>query len=99
MDQPDRYGVEEVQLLSAAPAADDEPRLFQEAQVLHHAEARHVHLGFELGQCPAVALEEEVQQVPTCLVGERLEHAVVVHCSGGYVTKWSPVKGVGVPGP
>ena len=78
VDQADRHGVEEVELLPARSARDDETGLFEDAQVLHHAEARHLQLGLELGQRAAVTLEEPVEQEPARRIGECLEHAVVV---------------------
>ena len=78
VDQPDRDRIEEVQLLPAGPAREDEARLFQQAQVLHDADARHVQLGFEFGQRAALTLEEQVEQEATGRVGQRLEHTVVV---------------------
>jgi hypothetical protein len=78
VDQPDRHGVQEVPLLPARPACEDEARVFEDAQVLHDAEAGHLQFGFELRQRAAVTLEEPVEQEATRRVGERLEHAVVV---------------------
>jgi hypothetical protein len=92
VDQPDRDRVEEVELLPAGPASDDEPGLFQQAQVLHDPEARHVDLGLELGERAAFAFVQEVEQEAAGRVGERLEHPAVVHTRAIYVTKWSPVK-------
>ena len=79
VDQPDRHRVQEVQLLPARPAHDDETRVFEHAQVLHDAEARHLQLGLELGERAAVTRKEQVEQEATRPIGERLEHAVVVH--------------------
>ena len=67
-----------MQLLPARPACDDEPRVLEDAQVLHHPEAGHLQLGLELGQRAAITLEEPVEEETTRGVGERLEHAVVV---------------------
>lgn len=67
-----------MQLLPARPADDDQVRLLEHPQVFHHAEARHLQLGLELGERAAVTLEEPVEQEPARGIGERLEHAVVV---------------------
>jgi hypothetical protein len=75
-----------MQLLPARPARHDKPRLFQQAWVLHDADAGHVHLGFELGQRATFTLEEKIEQEPACRVGQRLEHEVVVHTRSIYVT-------------
>ena len=79
VDQPDRHRVQEVELLPALPAGDDEPGVLEHAQVLHHAEAGHLELGLELRERAAVTLEEPVEQVAPRRVGERLEDLVVVH--------------------
>ena len=42
-------------------------------------DARHVHVGFELGQRATFTLEEKIEQEAARLVGKRLEHEVVVH--------------------
>jgi hypothetical protein len=78
VDEPDRDRVEEVELLPALLAGDDEPRLLQHLQVLHDPEAGHRELGLQLGQRAAVTREEQVEQEATRGVGKRLEHAVVV---------------------
>ncbi len=79
MDQSDRDGIEKMQLLPARPARDDKTRLFQQAQMLHDPDARHVHLGFELGQREAFTLKQKIEQEAARRVGKRLEHEVVVH--------------------
>ena len=79
MDEPDRHGVQVVELLPARPAGDDEACVFEDAQVLHHAEARHLQIRLELGERAAVALEEPVEQVPAGRIRQGLEDAVVVH--------------------
>src|SRR6185295_2612278 len=72
VNQPDRDRVQEVQLLPARPPRDDEARVFEDAQVLHDAEACHLQLGLELGERAAVTREEQVEQEATRRVGERL---------------------------
>jgi hypothetical protein len=78
VEQLDRDRVEEVQLLPPRTACDDESRVLEDTQVLHHAEARHVQLRFQLGERAAVTLEEQVEQEATRWVGECLEHEVIV---------------------
>src|SRR4051794_17524946 len=78
VDQPDRHGIEEVQLLPAGSAGHHEPRVLQDAQVLHDAVARHLHLRLQLTEGAAVATEQQVEQEPPSRIGERLEHAIVV---------------------
>jgi hypothetical protein len=82
VDQTDRHGVQEVPLFPALPARDDEPRVLEQAQMLHDAEARHLQLGLELGERAAVTHEEPVEQEATRRVCERLEHAVVIRHVG-----------------
>ena len=79
VDEPDRHRVQEVQLLPALPAGDDEPGVLEHAEVLHDAEAGHLELGLELRERAAVALEEPVEEMAPGRVGERLEDLVVVH--------------------
>jgi hypothetical protein len=64
-------------LLPARPAHDDEARVFEQAQVLHDPEARHLHLGLELRERAAVTRKEPIEQEAACWIGERLEHEVV----------------------
>jgi hypothetical protein len=78
VDQPDRHGVQEVQLLPSRPARDHQARVLQEAQVLHDAEACHFQLGLELRESAAVTRKEQVEQEATRRVAERLENPVVV---------------------
>jgi hypothetical protein len=46
--------------------------------VLHHAEARHLQLGLELGQRAAVTQEEPVEQEAPRGICKRLENTVVI---------------------
>jgi hypothetical protein len=78
VNQADGYRIEEVVLLPPRPSRDDEPCLFEDAQVLHDAEARHLQLRLELRERAAVALEEPVEQEATRRIGKCLEHPVVV---------------------
>jgi hypothetical protein len=41
VDQPDRDGVEKVELFSAGPSSDDEVGLFEHTQMLHDPNAQH----------------------------------------------------------
>jgi len=59
--------------------ADDEARILQDPQVLHHAEPSHLELGLELGERTAVPLEQTVEQVAASRIGECPEDVVVVH--------------------
>jgi len=77
VDQLDRDGVEEVQLLPPRPSGDDEARLLQHRQVLHNPEPGHVEALQQLRQRAAVTREELVQEVPAGGVGQCLEHLVV----------------------
>ena len=76
MDEPDRDGVQEMQLLAPAPPGHDQTRLFEQLQVLHHAEARHRQPLFERAQRLPVLLEQLVEQAAPRRVGEGFEHVV-----------------------
>ena len=76
MDEPDRNGVQEVQLLAAALAREDETGLFEHLQVLHHAEARHRQALLERTQRLTVLLKQLVEQLAPRGIGQRLEHLV-----------------------
>ena len=78
VNQADGDRVQEVVLLPARAACHDEPCLLQHAQVLHHAEARHLEVGVELGERAAVTLVEPVEEMPPGGVCERLEDEIVV---------------------
>ena len=47
--------------------------------MLHHAEARHLQLGLELGERAAVTREEPIEEVTPRRISQCPEHAVVVH--------------------
>src|SRR5262249_45591097 len=82
VDLPDRHRVQEVVLLPARAAGDDEPGVLEHPQGLHDAEARHLQLRLELRERAAVALEEPVEQMPAGRGRQCLEHPVtVVHGS------------------
>ncbi len=76
MDEPDRDGVQEVELLAASAPGDDEPCLLQLLQVLHHAEAGHREALVERVQRLPVLPEELVEQAPASGVGKRPEDLV-----------------------
>src|SRR3954468_1218736 len=78
VDLADRHRVEEVELLPALPAGNDEVGLLEDPQVLHDAVARHLQLRLELGERPPVTGEQEVEQEAPRRVGEGLEDPVVV---------------------
>src|ERR1700722_13824341 len=79
MDQADRNGIEEVQLLAPVPLGRDEVGFLEHLQVLHHPEPRHVELAVEVGERAPVTLEEQVEQVPPARVGECLEDEIFGH--------------------
>ncbi|GAA1838783.1 hypothetical protein GCM10009714_20910 [Microlunatus capsulatus] len=70
-----------VQLRPAVLAGDDEVGLLEQAQVLGHAEAGHLHVlvdgGLELTQRAAVPLVERVQEQSADGVCQSPEHEVV----------------------
>jgi hypothetical protein len=76
VDEPDRDGVEEVELLPASPLGGDETGLLEHAQVLHHAEARHRQPLLQRAQRLPVFVEEGVKQLSARGVGEGLENCV-----------------------
>ena len=76
VDEPDRDGVQEVQLLAPAPLGHDEAGLLEHSQVLHHAEARHRQAPLERAQCLAFLFEQLVEQPAACRVGEGPEHII-----------------------
>ncbi len=77
--QTNRYGIQEVAFFPTETLRGDETCSFQQAQMLHHADSRHVDVRFEFAQGATVPLEQQVEQVATRRVGERLEYEVVVH--------------------
>jgi hypothetical protein len=79
VDPPDRHGIEEMQLLPAAPSGDHQSRLFQHPQMLHDAEASHPETPHQLAQALTVALEERVEQSASGGIGQGPEDRVGVH--------------------
>ena len=78
VDQSDRHSVQEVPFLPACFSCDHEARVFEDAQVLHDAEARHLQLRLELGERAAVTLEEPVEEESPRRVRECPEHEGIV---------------------
>ncbi len=72
-----RVGLE-MQHLPTRSSCHEESRVLEDAQVLHHAEARHLQLGLQLGQPAGVTQVELIEQKSTRGVGDCPEHAVVV---------------------
>lgn len=67
-------GIEVVQLPPAHAANGDQVGGLQHAQVLHHAEPRHVRQRrVELAERLAVPLEEAIQQQPSVAIAKRFE--------------------------
>src|SRR5262249_43535380 len=62
VDESDRDGVQEVQLLAPPLLRHHETRIFEHAQVLHHAEAGHREAPLECAERLTVLLEELVEQ-------------------------------------
>ena len=78
VEPPDRDRVEVVVLLAADAARRHEAGRLEDAQVLHDAEAGHPrHRHGQLPERAAVALEEEVQQVPAGGIRQGAEDRVV----------------------
>ena len=74
MDLADGDGVEEVLLLASHLAGGDEVGVFEHAEVLHHAEARHRKLLLERGEALPVLLEQLVEQGPAGGIRDGLEN-------------------------
>jgi len=78
VEPPDRDRVQVVVLLAAGAARRHEARRLEDAQVLHHAEAGHPrHRRHQLPERAAVALEEEVEEVPAGGIRQGAEDRVV----------------------
>src|SRR5207247_7690007 len=76
VDEPDRDGVQEVQLLAPALLRDPEAGLLEHPQVLHHAEARHRQSPLERAERLPVFLEQRVEQPPARRGGKGPEHCL-----------------------
>jgi hypothetical protein len=55
----------------------DEPCFLEDAQVLHHAEARHLERALDLAERSTVSLEEAVEDRPPGRIRERPEDGLV----------------------
>src|SRR5262245_13055769 len=98
VDVLQRHGVEKMELFAAAPPGCDQVGLFQHVQVLRDGLARHVEVLAQLAEVPSVARMEQVEQLPSAGVGERLEELVgVAHRSSStrrqYAGSYLHVKG------
>ena len=82
VDLADRNRIEVVDLRPAPPFGDDEVRLLEHPQVLHHSEPGHVGSQLtELCQRLAVAGAQRIEDHPAVPVGQRLEDRLerIVH--------------------
>ena len=68
-----------MKLFAAGSPRNDKSRLLKHAQMLHHAEARHVQFAFQLPQRASVPREKQVQKISPCRVGKRFEHPIVIY--------------------
>jgi hypothetical protein len=58
MDQLDGHRIQVMELLASHSTRYNEPRCFEDAQVFHHTEARHIrHFSLELAQRLACHVE------------------------------------------
>ena len=76
VDEPDRDGVQVVELLAATPLGGHQARFLELLQVLHHAEARHREPLRQCAQRLPVLAEELVEKAPPRRIGEGSEHRV-----------------------
>src|SRR5262249_25138772 len=76
VDLVDGYGVQEVELLAAAPRRADEVRFLEQRQVLGHRLAAHLHPFAELAECEPTRLVKPVEQLPPARIREGLEHRI-----------------------
>src|SRR5262249_53048894 len=77
VDEPDRHRIEVVELPPTVLPRDDESRLLEHAQVLHHAEAGHRDALTELPQGLAITAKEAVEDPTATAIGESLEDRIV----------------------
>jgi len=85
VNEADGDRVEEVQLPAPGAAGRDQVRRFQDAQMLHDAEAGHLRqCRLQRLQRLAVALEEPIEEDPPTGVGQRPEGRLVIH-AGDYM--------------
>src|SRR5207244_13157695 len=76
VDEPDRHGVQEVELLAPSSLGDDEARLLELSKVLHHTEARHLEAARKGAQRLTVVTEQLVEKAPSRRIGECPKHSV-----------------------
>ena len=81
MELADRHWVEVVQLRAADPVRRDEAGVLEDAEVLHHAEARDLEGAFDLAETLAVALEEAIENRAARRVRECPEDGLVARIS------------------
>ena len=74
--QPDGDGVEEVQLVPAAPLGHDQAGVLEHPEVLHDADAGHRQPSLELAERLPVLAEQLVEQAPSGGVGESGEYRI-----------------------
>jgi hypothetical protein len=80
VDEPDWDRIEVVELLPSNPAGRQQTGVFEDAEVLHHAESGHRQVVLELSERLAISLEEAVQQQSAVWIRQRskdLVHAAV----------------------
>src|SRR5215471_11063386 len=76
VDFLERDRVEKVELLAAAPLRHDESCAFEHTQVLRHRLTRHVVVIAQLRQRLPVMSVEQVQQLSTARIRQRLEDCI-----------------------
>jgi hypothetical protein len=76
VDEPDRDGIQEVQLLAPTPPGRDQTRLLEHPQVLHDADARHRQRLLQRDERLPILLEQRVEQAPPSRICESPEHHV-----------------------
>lgn len=76
VDEPDRDGVQEVELFPAAASGHDQAGFLELLEVLHHAEAADAEACLERAERLPVLTEELVEEAAPRRVGQCLEHFV-----------------------
>ncbi len=76
VDEPDRDGVQVVELLATLLPGHDQARLLEQLQVLHHAEARHREAVGQRARRLPVLTEQLVEQGAPGRIGQSAEHVV-----------------------
>src|SRR5262249_5378871 len=75
-DLVDRNGVQVMELLPSAFLRNDELRVLENREGLHHRLARHVAASAELAQCAAVPRMQPVEELTPDGIGKRAEDGV-----------------------